>query len=92
LIAFIHDLDIDDLPAAVVRQVRDCLLDLVGVAAAGSATRLSKIAREHACHNLRGSAHGARLIFDGRTVSPLGAAFAHNVELRRGEKASPFFA
>ena len=24
-------------------------------------------------------------------VSPLGAAFAHNVELRRGEKASPFF-
>jgi len=77
LIAFIHDLDIDDLPAAVVRQVRDCLLDLVGVAAAGSATRLSKIAREHACHNLRGSADGARLIFDGRTVSPLGAAFAN---------------
>lgn len=77
LTAFVHDLDIDDLPATVVRRVRDCLLDLVGVAAAGSETELSRIAREHAHQHLRGSGDSARLLFDGRAVSPVGAAFAN---------------
>ena len=78
LTAFIHDLGADDLPAGVVGQVRNCLLDLVGVAAGGSETQLSRIVREHACNNLGGvGRRSARLLFDGRAVSPVGAAFAN---------------
>jgi 2-methylcitrate dehydratase PrpD len=40
-IAFIHELGLDDMPAAVVACARRLLLDLAGVAAAGSRTRLS---------------------------------------------------
>ena len=51
--------------------------DLVGVAAGGSGTKLSAIAREHAVNNLSGRDRGAKLLFDGREISPVGAAFAN---------------
>ena len=75
-IRFIHDLRADDLPAAVVHQAKRALLDLIGVAVAGEATRLSAIARGFAANNLCSASGGARMIFDGRRVSPSGAAFA----------------
>jgi 2-methylcitrate dehydratase PrpD len=74
---FIHDLTYADLPDEVVDQARRCLLDLVGVAAAGSTTQMSRIARAHAAHQLRGDSRTARLLFDGRSVSPVGAALAN---------------
>ena len=77
LAEFIHDLDADSLPGDVLDQVRACLLDLVGVAAGGSGTGMSAIAREHAGNNLAGRERSARLFFDGREVSPVGAAFAN---------------
>jgi len=49
---------------------------LTGVAAAGTTTVMSRIARDHAVENFAGRAHQARLLFDGRTASPVGAAFA----------------
>lgn len=76
---FIHELDFSDLPPEVTEKARWCLLDLLGVAAAGSATRLSRIIRTHARRNFRGDgsqATEARLLFDGRTASPVGAAMA----------------
>lgn len=73
----IHELDVADLPPAVVAQARRCLLDLVGVAAAGTATELSRIIRDHAARHHAGGGTGvARLMFDGRPVSPIGAALA----------------
>ena len=45
---FTHALRFDMLPDAVVRDARRRLLDLFGVAAAGTSTRMSAIAREHA--------------------------------------------
>jgi 2-methylcitrate dehydratase PrpD len=73
---FIHALRFDALPASVVRQASRCLLDTLGVAAAGSTTRLSAIAREHATRHLRGRDGEARMLFDGRQASAAGAAFA----------------
>ncbi len=75
-IAFIHDLRYEDLPPFVVEQAYRCLLDLTGVAAAGSTTAMSRIASGHAVENLASQTHPARLLFDGRSASPVGAAFA----------------
>lgn len=75
-IAFIHDLRYEDLPPSVVEQACRCLLDLAGVAAAGSTTAMSRIACDHAVEYLASPTRPARLLFDGRAASPVGAAFA----------------
>jgi 2-methylcitrate dehydratase PrpD len=76
-IRFIHDLRYDDLPDHAVRQAQRCLLDLIGTAAGGSTTDTSRLIRNHvARHFGAGSGPGARLLLDGRRVSPLGAALA----------------
>jgi 2-methylcitrate dehydratase PrpD len=75
-LAFIHGLRFDDLPEAVVAQAKRCLLDLVGVAAAGLSTDLSRVARAHAVRHMGAGAAGARILLDGRRASPAGAAFA----------------
>jgi len=70
---FIHGLGRDDVPAEVAHEVGRCLVDLVGVAVAGSTTPLSRIVRDHVAANLRGDSRTARMLFDGRAVSPVGA-------------------
>src|SRR5688500_12395344 len=75
-IPFIHDLAFDDLPDEVVRRAKRCLLDLVGVAAGGLQTDLSRIARSFAARQMGAAEGGARMLFDGRRVSPAGAAYA----------------
>ena len=47
-VAFIHELSFADLPVEVVRQAKHCLLDLVGVAASGRRTELSRITHQFA--------------------------------------------
>lgn len=73
-IGFVHGLRFDDLPAAVVAQAKRCLIDLIGVAASGRETALSRIVHGFAASQMGGG--GARLIFDGRRVSVTGAAYA----------------
>jgi len=75
-LAFIHDLRLDELPGEVVHQLRRCLLDLIGVAAAGRQTELSRIVHGFAVRQMGASEGGARLIFDGRHAGAAGAAFA----------------
>jgi len=65
-----------DLPADVVHQAQRCLLDLVGVAAAGSRTRAGQLATAYAVDQLGGKSHGARILFDGRRAGLAGAAYA----------------
>jgi len=74
--AFVRDLDFGDLPADVVAQAQRCLLDLIGVAAAGSRTRASAIANGYAATQMCGADRDARILFDGRRASLAGAAFA----------------
>lgn len=75
-IAFVHRLSFADLPEAVVAQAKRCLLDLVGVAASGRRTDLSRIVHQFAVSQMGTGSGGARLIFDGRRASPSGAAYA----------------
>ena len=74
---FARDLAFEDLPPALVALFRRSFLDTMGVAAIGSATELSQIARSGALALFGvGSAGGARLLMDGRRTSPAGAAMA----------------
>ena len=75
---FIHDTRGDDLPSEVLAMARTCILDLIGVAASGRRTALSRIAQDYATRHLAAGdeAGGARLMFDGRRASAAGAAFA----------------
>jgi 2-methylcitrate dehydratase PrpD len=74
--SFIHELAFVDLPAEVVHQSKRCLLDLLGVAFAGSRTDLSRIARRFAVTQMGAGAQRCRVLFDGRIASPAGAAVA----------------
>ncbi|MEM7095272.1 MAG: MmgE/PrpD family protein [Actinomycetota bacterium] len=77
IIDFVHDTQLDDLPEDVVGWARRCVLDLLGVAAAGRSTELSAIIHDHAARHFgAGEGPSASMIFDGRAVSPAGAALA----------------
>ncbi len=78
---FIHDLRHDALPAEVQTMARRCVLDLVGVAAAGSRTPLSRIIRTHASEQFAAGARASRLMFDARVASPAGAALANGMSI-----------
>ena len=74
--SFVREIAFADLPSEVVLQATRCLLDLIGVAAAGSQTRASAIARSYASSQLCGRDETARILFDGRRSGIAGAAFA----------------
>ena len=74
-IDFIHQCRYDDLPDPVVAQALRCTLDLIGVAAAGVTTPAAKIVAQHTAEHYLSASRGARMLFDGRRVSPVGAAF-----------------
>jgi len=73
---FVHDTALGDLPDDVVAFAKRCILDLLGVAAGGATTPLSAIIRDHATQQFGPGNDAAKMIFDGRTVSPAGAALA----------------
>jgi 2-methylcitrate dehydratase PrpD len=74
--AFVSGLRFERLPDAVVASAQHSLLDLIGVAAAGSRTRAAAIACAYAATQLCGSDLNARILFDGRRSGLAGAAFA----------------
>jgi 2-methylcitrate dehydratase PrpD len=74
--SFVRGIAFADLPAEAVKQATRCLLDLVGVGAAGTRTRASAIARSYAASQLCGRDESARILFDGRRCGIAGAAFA----------------
>ena len=74
--AFVRGITFADLPPDVALQATRCLLDLIGVAAAGTRTRASEITRSYAASQLCGRDETARILFDGRRAGIAGAAFA----------------
>ena len=74
--AFARGLQFDDLPADVVAQAQRCLLDLIGVAAAGSRAPATAIVNAYASSQLVGRDRNARILFDGRQAGLAGATFA----------------
>ncbi|MDX2499311.1 MAG: MmgE/PrpD family protein [Deltaproteobacteria bacterium] len=79
VIEFIHDVKWRNFPESVRRQARRCLLDTLGAAIGGSRTKLSRIIRDFAASAFGG--HDAYLWFDGREVSPPGAALANGMTI-----------
>lgn len=75
-VEFIHALRGADLPGEVVAQAKRCLIDLIGVAASGRETELSRIVHGFAVQQMAAPGGGARLLFDGRRASRSGAAYA----------------
>ncbi|MGV8988342.1 MAG: MmgE/PrpD family protein [Cypionkella sp.] len=75
--AFSRKLTYSDLPEGLLTVLRRSFTDTIGVAAVGSTTQMSQIARRGAVALFGvGSAGGARILMDGRKVSPAGAAMA----------------
>src|SRR5438309_2211834 len=74
--AFVRGLSFNYLPDDVVASAQRSLLDLIGVAAAGSRTRAAAIANAYAATQLCGSDRSARILFDGRRAGLAGTAFA----------------
>ncbi|RKF07164.1 MmgE/PrpD family protein [Oceaniradius stylonematis] len=66
------------LPGPVLKQARRCLIDLVGVAAAGSRTELAVLIAAHAATQFGAGTNPATILFDAgaRKASPAGAALA----------------
>ena len=75
-IDFVLDLQYADIPESGQHFARRCLLDLIGVAAAGSSTPLSIAIRKHAVEQLAAGGRGVNMLFDSRPVSAMGAALA----------------
>lgn len=75
---FIRESSFYTMPESVRNMARRCVLDLAGTAAAGRATDLSRIICNHAVRSFNAGegAPRARLLFDGRSASPVGAAMA----------------
>jgi 2-methylcitrate dehydratase PrpD len=74
---FAEKLSCDDLPDALLAVLRRSFTDTMGVAAIGSTTDMSKIARKGAMAIFgSGGAGPSRMLMDGRMVSPVGAAMA----------------
>ncbi|HMB47873.1 MAG TPA: MmgE/PrpD family protein, partial [Afifellaceae bacterium] len=73
---WISRLTFDEMNEDVRRHARRSLLDLIGVAAGGRATKNSEIVCNHAANHSGPGNHGARILFDGRRVSVPGAAMA----------------
>ena len=66
VISFLHDVSFDTVPDRVVLWAQRCLLDLVGVAAAGRTTDLSRIITDHAVAHFGAGAKRVPMLFDGR--------------------------
>ncbi|HEX2115334.1 MAG TPA: MmgE/PrpD family protein [Alphaproteobacteria bacterium] len=80
-IGFIRSLRFSDLPREVADQARVCVLDLVATACGGLGTKLSRIIRDHAVEQFGNGSRSARLMFDGRRASPVGAALANGMTI-----------
>jgi 2-methylcitrate dehydratase PrpD len=75
LASFVCELDLDQVPVAVVEEARRCVLDTVGVIVAGQQTPLARAAMEHAKQTYRdGNAH---LLGTGICLQPVGAALVN---------------
>ncbi len=76
VLVWLHSTRFTDIPPEIVAFAKRCLLDLIGVAAAGRTTELSRIIHDHAAAHFGPGTAAAPMLFDGRMVSPAGAALA----------------
>jgi 2-methylcitrate dehydratase PrpD len=78
---FLHSADADSIPEEMLGLGRKWLLDLLGVAAGATETAMSRIIRDHAAEHFAPGQRKVAMLFDGRLVSPGGAALAGGVTI-----------
>ncbi|NBC33220.1 MAG: MmgE/PrpD family protein [Alphaproteobacteria bacterium] len=78
-IAFIREAGSAEIPPDIKERALAAVIDLVAVALGGCRTEMAGVARRFALDQLQPGPEGpsARLLFDGRRASPVGAAFAN---------------
>ncbi|MEM9332102.1 MAG: MmgE/PrpD family protein [Pseudomonadota bacterium] len=76
---FLHKTRPEDIPQDIHAFSKRCILDLVGVMVAGSETRLTDLISHHAVEHFAAGSKSASILFDGRNVSPAGAALANGM-------------
>ena len=75
---FIHKTRLSDIPVEVKDRARTLLMDIIGVAAVGAQTPTARIITDYVIAQMSaGEGYpSAPILFDGRQVSPAGAALA----------------
>jgi 2-methylcitrate dehydratase PrpD len=77
LMAFVQDIDHTLLPGGVISQAKRCVLDLLGVAIAGSNTRMAKVSTRFAPGQF--GPGGATLVGSRLRLSEVGATWANGI-------------
>ncbi|SDN65150.1 MmgE/PrpD family protein [Pseudomonas jinjuensis] len=76
LYSFVRDFHFSQAPAHTRELLQTCLLDILGVAAGARDNHTSQTLKRYALAHYPAGALASRLLFDGRAVHPLGAAWA----------------
>ncbi|MGA4637539.1 MmgE/PrpD family protein [Pseudomonas solani] len=76
LYSFVRDFRFEQAPAHTRALMQTCLLDILGVAAGARDNATSQALKRYALNHHPAGVLASRLLFDGRTVHPLGAAWA----------------
>lgn len=76
LYSFVRDFTFGQAPRHTRELLQICLLDILGVAAGARDNHTSRILRQYATEHYPAGSRSSRLLFDGRPVHPLGAAWA----------------
>jgi len=80
-IEFLQSADADSIPEEMFGLGRKWLLDLLGVAAGGTETSMSRIMRDHVAEHFAPGRRKVPMLFDGRLASPGGAALAGGITI-----------
>lgn len=76
LYSFVRDFSFSQAPVLTRALLQTCLLDILGVAAGARDNQTSQVLRQYAVDHYPAGSLASRLLFDGRSVHPLGAAWA----------------
>lgn len=76
LYSFVREFRFEQAPAHTRELMQTCLLDILGVAAGARDNATSQALRRYALNHYPAGVLSSRLLFDGRAVHPLGAAWA----------------
>ncbi|MBN3560880.1 MmgE/PrpD family protein [Aliamphritea spongicola] len=76
LYSFINGLTFSDVPAHTQQLITTSLMDIIGVMAGATGNTTSENIRNYAADHYPATRLSSRLLFDGRAVHPMGAAWA----------------
>ncbi|WP_079201048.1 MmgE/PrpD family protein [Pseudomonas sp. CC6-YY-74] len=76
LYSFVRDFTFSQAPQHTRDLLQTCLLDILGVAAGARDNQTSQALKRYAVNHYPAGVLSSRLLFDGRPVHPLGAAWA----------------